>query len=325
MAQVVFVNSILTAGPYCLSADRAGPILRRVRDKPQGPEIEALPISARLNLSLNQSQPSFRRIDRLSSNPRGGRLAAYFPNSKNPVEGHPGLWQDCGNCAMLGRGDRMELSEKVTNRNAADDFSLEESRYDLGANKRIVCKIFTVYFDYYLYHFNLTIKLWTTQHYEENLHVDKDTSVPVSDIDLIEYEEMEQILQSFSNNKSPGSDDLNIELLKYAPVGIKQRLLNILNICWITYKIPEEWTKAIVIPIYKKGDRGNPNNYRGISLLNSTYKLYAKIITRRLNTISETKLDEIQCGFRKGRSCADCVFVMQQIIQKRREFNLLHT
>ncbi|KAJ4431069.1 hypothetical protein ANN_19662 [Periplaneta americana] len=89
-------------------------------------------------------------------------------------------------------------------------------------------------------------ELWTTQHYEENLHVDKDTSVPVSDIDLIEYEEMEQILQSFSNNKSPGSDDLNIELLKYAPVGIKQRLLNILNICWITYKIPEEWRKAIV-------------------------------------------------------------------------------
>lgn len=139
-------------------------------------------------------------------------------------------------------------------------------------------------------------ELWTTQNYETNLYDDNNTSVPdpVRDVDLIEYEEMEQILQSFHNNKSPGSDNLNIELLKYASRSIKQRLLNILNICWTTYKVPEEWAKAIIIPIYKKGDRDNPNNYRGISLLNSVYKLHAKILTRPLNIISETKLSEVQ-------------------------------
>jgi len=52
------------------------------------------------------------------------------------------------------------------------------------------------------------------------------------------------------------------------------KFLNFLNVCWIYGDIPEEWRTAIVIPIHKKGDRNNPDNYRGISLLNTGYKIY---------------------------------------------------
>jgi len=37
---------------------------------------------------------------------------------------------------------------------------------------------------------------------------------------------------------------------------------------------------AIVIPIYKKGDRNDPDNYRGINLLNIGYKIYSKLLQR---------------------------------------------
>jgi sorting nexin-29 len=70
------------------------------------------------------------------------------------------------------------------------------------------------------------------------------------------------------------------------------------------------------------GNRRDCNNYRGISLLNVAYKVYALIVTRRLNVINEYILSEEQCGFRKGRSCSDCIFIMEQFIKKRREFNL---
>jgi hypothetical protein len=116
--------------------------------------------------------------------------------------------------------------------------------------------------------------------------------------------------------------NLNLELLKYASTDVKLRFLNILNLCWITHRIPEEWSRVKIIPIFEKGDRNDCNNYRGICLRTSAYKVYAKIITRRLNVISEALLHEEQHGFRKGRSCSNCVFVMRQIIQKRREFNL---
>lgn len=95
-----------------------------------------------------------------------------------------------------------------------------------------------------------------------------------------------------------------------------------MNICWRTYRIPEEWLEGKIFSIFKKGNRHEYTNYRGITLLDSAYKIYAKIVTRRINVINEALLKEEQCGFRKGRSCSDCVFIIQQLIQKRREFNL---
>jgi hypothetical protein len=47
----------------------------------------------------------------------------------------------------------------------------------------------------------------------------------------------------------------------------------------------------------KTGNRKDCGNYRGISLLNSGYKIYDKIITQRLNIIAETLLHEGQNGF----------------------------
>jgi len=62
------------------------------------------------------------------------------------------------------------------------------------------------------------------------------------------------------------------------------------------------------IPIHKKGDRNNSDNYRGISLLNTGYKIYSKIIAKRLTAIKELLISEERKGFRKGRSCMDCIF-----------------
>ena len=67
----------------------------------------------------------------------------------------------------------------------------------------------------------------------------------------------------------------------------------------------------------QKRDRNNPDNYRDISLLNTGYKIYSKIIAKGLTVIADE-----QNGFRKGRSCMDCVFSASQIIEKHREFNI---
>jgi sorting nexin-29 len=68
--------------------------------------------------------------------------------------------------------------------------------------------------------------------------------------------------------------------------------------------------------------RSNCENYRGISLPNVGYKIYAKIINKRLQTISDTPLLEEQNEFRPGSSCIDNVFTAKQIIEKIREQNL---
>jgi hypothetical protein len=140
--------------------------------------------------------------------------------------------------------------------------------------------------------------------------------------DPTELEELEGILESFKSKKSPDNDGMNTELLKYAPVEIKIRYLIIINICWNMHRIPYEWKRGVICPIFKKGNRQGCNNYRGISLLNIVYKVYTKITAQRLNTINEHVLSEEQCGFHKQPSCSECIFVKEQLIQKRKEFNL---
>ena len=81
------------------------------------------------------------------------------------------------------------------------------------------------------------------------------------------------------NGKTPAQDNINSELYKYAPEEFKLRLLQFLNNTRIyrENRIPNEWRNAVITfiaPIFKKDDRREPKKYRGISILNTCYKIY---------------------------------------------------
>jgi hypothetical protein len=61
---------------------------------------------------------------------------------------------------------------------------------------------------------------------------------------------------------------------------------------WITYKIPESWKTVEVLSVFKKGDRRVCNNYRGIRLLNTMYKIYSRIINKKLRTEPEALVEK---------------------------------
>jgi len=67
-------------------------------------------------------------------------------------------------------------------------------------------------------------------------------------------------------------------------------------------ELPEEWKESIVVPIYKKGDKRECSNYRGISLLPATYKILSNILLSRLTRYAEEIIGDHQCGFRHNRS-----------------------
>ena len=116
-------------------------------------------------------------------------------------------------------------------------------------------------------------KLWTKQ-FNGNTTEGKRAKLTENCVDLITMEELETTTKALKARKSPGSDGINNELYKHAPQSSLHKFFNFLNVCWIYGGIPEELSTAIVIPIHKKGDGNNPDNYRGISLLNTGYKIY---------------------------------------------------
>jgi len=161
-----------------------------------------------------------------------------------------------------------------------------------------------------------------TKQFNDNTTEGKRTKLTENCVDLITMEELETTIKALKARKSPGSDGINNELYKHAPKSFSHKFLNFLNVCWIYGDIPEEWRTAIVIPIHRKGGRNNPDNYRYIGLLNTGYKMYSKIIAKRLTVIAEVLLLEEQNGLRKGRSCMNCISSASQLIEKHREFNI---
>jgi len=130
------------------------------------------------------------------------------------------------------------------------------------------------------------------------------------------------VLKLTKHGKTPGQDSINSELNKYEPEEFKLRLLKFLNNIYRENCIPNEWRNAFITPIFKKGDRREPQNCRGISFLNTCYKKYSRILNIELQNYSEVFMTETLNGFRKGRSCTDPTFCLKLFIEKRREFNL---
>jgi hypothetical protein len=86
-------------------------------------------------------------------------------------------------------------------------------------------------------------------------------------------------------------------------------------------ELPQQWKESIIIPIHKKGDKTDYNNYRGISLLSSVYKILCNILLAKLTPYVNEVIGDYQCGFRHNRSPTDQIFYIRQIQDSKWEYN----
>ena len=131
--------------------------------------------------------------------------------------------------------------------------------------------------------------------------------------------EVSHVVKAIKNNKSAGSDGIVGELIKYGGKAMCEMLLALFNLVWDSEYAPSYWREGLIVSLFKKGDREDPGNYRGITLLNVVGKLYSRVINNRLLKHLELNhlLHEGQGGFRMGRSCIDNIFSLSELIQGR--------
>ena len=99
--------------------------------------------------------------------------------------------------------------------------------------------------------------------------------------------EFELAIEKLKSHKSPGIDQIPAELVKAGGKTIHCEILKLIIYIWNKVELPEEWKESIIVPIYKKGDKTDCSNYRGISLLSTTHKILSNILLARLTPYAE--------------------------------------
>lgn len=84
-------------------------------------------------------------------------------------------------------------------------------------------------------------------------------------------EKVKNIVPNMKNNKVPRSDNLPGTLFKYGGGALCMKLHEL-------HELPEEWKLRIICPVYKKGDKFEYRNCKGINLLNTAYKAFVNIL-----------------------------------------------
>ena len=132
-------------------------------------------------------------------------------------------------------------------------------------------------------------------------------------------EELEVALDALKSGKAGGKNGLLPEVIKRVGVVFDEYIQDLFSEVWNAGAVQRDWANAIIVAIPKKGDLRVCDNWRGISLLDVTGKLFARILQQRLQTVAEEELAESQCGFRRGWGCTDLVFCAKQLIEKTLE------
>ena len=135
----------------------------------------------------------------------------------------------------------------------------------------------------------------------------------------ISHEEVILALNRLKSGKAAGPDMIVGEMLKYASDDIAPFFVTLFNHMFDHGLYPNNWSESIIIPLYKKGDRNDPGNYRGISLCDISSKVYGSIINKRIQRwVDEHNITgEIQAGFKAGYSTIDHAFTLMACVQKQ--------
>ncbi|CAM4560229.1 unnamed protein product [Lepidochelys kempii] len=121
----------------------------------------------------------------------------------------------------------------------------------------------------------------------------------------VEKEVVRDYLEKLDEHKSMGPYELHLRALKELVDVIAEPLAVIFENTWRSGEVPNDWKKANVVPIFKKGKKEDPGNYRPVSLTSVPGKIMEQVLKESIvKHLEERKvIRNSQHGFTKGKSC----------------------
>ncbi len=121
---------------------------------------------------------------------------------------------------------------------------------------------------------------------------------------LVTQQEIAKNIRKLRNDAAAGPDRIGPRFIRDFEKTLTPPLEILFNKSIRTVEIPKDWRTATVAPIYKKGTKGDPGNYRPVSLTSVPCKLLETTIKDKLmeHLVENKLIKETQHGFMPGRS-----------------------
>lgn len=103
--------------------------------------------------------------------------------------------------------------------------------------------------------------VWRPPHNNKTNEINDHTLEP--DIGEPTQNEIDAAVDGLKNTKASGDDGVVAELLKRGGLSLRNKLTKIIRCVWRVERIPDDWTTAIIYPIYKTENPTVTENYRG--------------------------------------------------------------
>ena len=153
---------------------------------------------------------------------------------------------------------------------------------------------------------------------------DEEIPTVLSDLDIDDgpftARQYEKAKSTLKQGKSSGPDNIPPEVFKNCELD--DIVLAICNLALTKNNKPEQWSLSNIIPVPKKGNLSNTDNYRGISLTCIIAKLYNRMILNRIRKAIDPKLRIHQNGFRPKRTTVAQILALRRIIEGVKQNNL---
>ena len=146
---------------------------------------------------------------------------------------------------------------------------------------------------------------------------------------LFNPDDVHNLLCTIDPAKSSGPDNIPGRLLKEGAPWIAEPLARLFNMSMSSGQLPREWTRGNVTPIFKKGSKHIPSNYRPVSLTSLVVKIMERLIHQELSKYlhDHHKLSPTQHGFRSRHSCQtqllESVYQWAKVLDQRSSVHVI--
>ena len=150
----------------------------------------------------------------------------------------------------------------------------------------------------------------------DEVRVDRFTGDPRRLDQPISFEEVKRSVKSLKNGRACGHDNINVELLKYAPDKVMEIITRALNQIFEEHK-DLDLGRGVLIALPKPGKcKGPIKNLRPITLFTTIRKILSIVTLNRIKPDCDSYLSTSQCAYRSGRSTTDIVWAYKWVIAR---------